>query len=84
MILLPGLLLVKELSACAVCFGDPKSPLTLGAKAGVLFLIGVVGFVLASFGAVVLFWMRRAKLLEIQNILHGEAEQNQEHVAESI
>ena len=76
-ILFPALLLVKELSACSVCFGDPKSPLTLGAKAGVFFLLGVVGFVLAAIFAVCLFWMRRAKLLEIQNILHRDSVENE-------
>jgi hypothetical protein len=80
------LLSAPELLACSVCFGDQKSPLTLGAKAGVFFLLGVIGFVLAAIFAVTLFWMRRAKLVAIQNILHGESEtgQNQEHVAESI
>ena len=82
--LLPGLLFVRDLTACAVCFGDPRSPLTLGAKAGVFFLLGVVGFVLAAILAVTIFWMRRAKLVEVQNILHGQSGPAQEHVAESI
>jgi hypothetical protein len=83
--LLPALLLVKDLPACSVCFGDPKSPLTLGAKAGVFFLLGVVGVVLGGILAVTIFWMRRAKLVAVQNLLHHQAgSPNQEHVVESI
>jgi hypothetical protein len=58
-------------SACAVCFGDPQSPLTLGAKAGVLLLLGVVVIVLGAIVGVGFFWARRARLLEVQEILHG-------------
>lgn len=76
-VLFPSLFMVRELAACSVCFGDPKSPLTLGAKAGVFFLLGVVGFVLFAILAVCLFWMRRAKLVEIQNILHGNSAENE-------
>src|SRR5262245_403283 len=53
-------------SACAVCFGDPKSPLTLGAKAGVLLLLGVVVTVLGAIVGVGFYWARRARLLEVQ------------------
>ncbi|HYC53473.1 MAG TPA: hypothetical protein VEL28_00840 [Candidatus Binatia bacterium] len=48
--------------ACAVCFGDPASPLTKGADAGVLFLLGVVVVVLAMFASLFLYWMRRMRL----------------------
>lgn len=82
--LAPLILLVRDVYACSVCFGDPKSPLTLGAKAGVFFLLGVVGFVLAAIFGVTLFWMRRAKLVEVQNILHDQTGPGQDHVAESI
>lgn len=37
------------LLACSVCYGDPSSLLSKGALAGVLFMIGVVVFVLACF-----------------------------------
>jgi hypothetical protein len=50
--------------ACAVCFGDPNSPLTQGAKAGILVLLGFIGTVLGGIVAVTLFWIRRAKMLE--------------------
>lgn len=62
------------LSACAVCFGDPSSPLTLGAKAGVFFLLGVVVLVMGAIVGVGIFWARRARLLEVQNILHHDSQ----------
>ena len=48
--------------ACAVCFGDPESPLTKGADAGVMFLLGVVVTVLCGFASVFLYWMRRVRM----------------------
>jgi hypothetical protein len=60
-------------NACAVCFGDPSSPLTLGAKAGVFFLLGVVVVVLGAIVGVGIFWARRARLLEVQQILHHDS-----------
>jgi hypothetical protein len=60
-------------SACPICFGDPNSALTLGAKAGVFFLLGVVVVVLGAIVGVGIFWARRARLMEVQDILHGEA-----------
>ena len=71
------LLKAPELLACSVCFGDQKSPLSLGAKAGVFFLLGVVGFVVAAIFGVAIYWTRRAKLVAIQNILQGETEAGQ-------
>lgn len=62
-----------DLLACAVCFGDPKSHLTLGALAGVAFLLGVLLVVLGGIFAVVIFWMRRARLVEVQAILHEDS-----------
>ena len=47
--------------ACSVCFGDPNSNLTKGAVAGVLLLLGVIGFVLVWIGIVIVAWSRRAK-----------------------
>ena len=58
--------------ACAVCFGDPNSPLTIGAKAGVAFMLGVLMIVLGGIFAVTIFWARRARLAQVQSILRGE------------
>lgn len=49
--------------ACAVCFGDPDSPLTKGALMGVYVLVGVVGFVLAGIAATGVFWVQRSRRL---------------------
>lgn len=50
--------------ACTVCYGDPASPLTKGAQAGVIVLgIAILG-VLLAFGGLFVFWMRRARALE--------------------
>ena len=40
--IVPGLLF-----PCAVCFGNPESPMTHGMNMGVLTLIGFIGFVLS-------------------------------------
>jgi hypothetical protein len=56
------LALMPELSyGCPVCFGDPNSALTKGTGNGVLFLLGIVGFV--QLGFIALFWSfwKRAK-----------------------
>ncbi len=50
--------------ACAVCFGNPKSPLVQSANTAILFLLAVVGMVLAGFGGLFLKWRSRAKKYE--------------------
>lgn len=47
--------------ACIVCLGDPNSLLTHGAKMGVIFLVLVVGAVLAAIALTAFSWKRRAK-----------------------
>jgi hypothetical protein len=63
----------ENLFACAVCFGDPNSHLTLGAFAGVVFLFGIIFLVIGGIFAVAIFWMRRARLLEVQALLQKES-----------
>lgn len=53
--------------ACAVCFGDPESPLTKGALMGVYVLVGVVSFVLAGITATGVFWIQRSRRLARQD-----------------
>lgn len=52
--------------ACAICFGDPNSSMAQGARAGILVLIGVVGFVLSWITGIAVFWMFRARALRRQ------------------
>jgi hypothetical protein len=67
-----GMIVPDFVQACAVCFGDPSSPLTLGAKAGVLFMIGVLGVVLGGILAAIIFFIHRSRIVQVQSILHPE------------
>lgn len=46
-------------SACAICFGDPNSPLTKSVEMGVWFLLAVTLLVEVSFGIFFLVYLRR-------------------------
>ena len=50
-------------SACSVCFGDPDSAMAKGATAGVLFMVGVIGFVLCGIAGLGLTWVHRSRRL---------------------
>lgn len=56
----------QQALACAVCFGDPNSPMAKGAAAGVLFLAGVISFVLLGIAGTAVFWVRRSRLINRQ------------------
>tara|TARA_B100001250_G_scaffold59156_1_gene46071 strand:- start:437 stop:631 length:195 start_codon:yes stop_codon:yes gene_type:complete len=43
------LFFLNNLFACAVCYGAPDEPAVKAAQAGILFLLGIVGFVLSGF-----------------------------------
>ena len=64
---------VQDIWACSVCFGDPNSPMTHGAKAGVFVLLGVVIVVLGGILGVTCYWIRRARLLQVQAAMRGES-----------
>lgn len=49
---------------CTVCYGDPASPLSKGAIAGVLVLLVAIGSLLVGFAGLFLFWIRRARALD--------------------
>jgi hypothetical protein len=48
--------------ACPVCFGASDSPMAWGTNAGIFFMLGVTGAVLAAFAAFFIYLMRRASL----------------------
>lgn len=50
-----------EVHACAVCFGEPNSPMVKGATAGVLVLGGVISFVLLCVAGTGMFWIHRSR-----------------------
>lgn len=54
----------NPLYACAVCFGDPSSPLVQGAKYGVLVLAAFIYAVLFTMAGIAFVWYRRAKALQ--------------------
>lgn len=54
----------QPLWACAVCFGDPHSSSSKALKAAVLFLLGVVVFVLGGIASVILAWTLRGRKIE--------------------
>jgi len=63
---LPGalaLLLAGALPAvaCSVCFGDPESPQAQGMNSAILFLMGVIGSVLAAFASMFVYWVARSR-----------------------
>jgi len=49
--------------ACSVCFGDPNDLAARGLNNAVLFMIGMVGCVLAAIAGIGWSWSRRAKKL---------------------
>lgn len=68
------LLVVSDVSACAVCYGDPNSAMVKGANNGILVLLAITVFVQLAF--VALFWSlwRRAKKRREQfRLLEGGA-----------
>jgi hypothetical protein len=46
---------------CAVCFGDPTSPMTTGLNYGIMTLLAVLGVVLFCFAGMFLNIRRRSK-----------------------
>jgi hypothetical protein len=50
--------------ACPVCWGDAKSELVTGAKAGVLFLLVVVVGVLFAIAMIARSWAKRGRELD--------------------
>lgn len=47
--------------ACTVCYGEPGTPMTDGARNGVFFLLGVIGAVQIGFVAMFVSFWRKAK-----------------------
>ncbi len=48
--------------ACPVCFGDPSSPMALGASWGILLLLGVTAGVLSAFAGFFLYLIKRSRM----------------------
>ena len=69
------LLIAEAASACPVCYGDPNSPMVKGTNSGIVFLLGVVGFLWIGFAALFIsFWMRARAIRrrrEEFHLIHG-------------
>ena len=48
--------------ACPVCFGDPNSPMAIGASWGILLLLGVTAGMLSAFAWFFLYLMKRSRM----------------------
>ena len=46
---------------CAVCYGDPESPMAQGMNMGVLTLIGFIGFILLVIAYTILIFVFKSK-----------------------
>ena len=59
-----ALLAPSHVFACATCYGsDIESPMTAGMNLGIFTLMGVIGTVLLTFGAFLIFIFRRSAAL---------------------
>jgi len=53
--------------ACPVCFGQNDSPLAAAMNMGIVFMLAIVGVVLAAFASFFIYLMRRARLAAQQS-----------------
>jgi hypothetical protein len=56
--------ILSDFFLCAVCFGEPGSLMTRGAFWAAIFLLAIVGTVLASIAGTAFAWAKRARQLE--------------------
>ena len=49
--------------ACAVCYGNPESPMVKAMSAGIWVLLGCIFTVLSGFASMFLYWMSRSRRL---------------------
>ena len=72
------LLTAQAATACPVCFGDPNSTMVKSTNNGVLFMLGVIGFVQVGFISLFVTFWRRARALrrrrESFRVLDGGAQ----------
>jgi hypothetical protein len=61
-------------AACPVCYGDPESDMGKGVTNGVLFLLAIIGGVLAGVAGITGFFMYRAYRIGALCISEGGAE----------
>jgi|TARA_Y100000294_G_C8532405_1_gene327570 heme/copper-type cytochrome/quinol oxidase subunit 2 len=58
------LVLIPQISVgCAVCYGDPQSPMTAGLNQAIFLLLGVIGVILSLVFTAGVFFTKRNKML---------------------
>ncbi len=60
--------LINTLSACAVCYGAPDDPVTLGMNKAILFLLGVIVFVLSCVSYGIFSLVRRSNQIKVEDL----------------
>ena len=60
------LFLINTLSACAVCYGAPDDPITLGMNKAILFLLLTIVFVLSCISYGIISLVRRANQIKVE------------------
>ena len=60
--------LINTLSACAVCYGAPDDPVTLGMNKAILFLLGVIVFVLSCISYGIFSLVRRSNQIKVEDL----------------
>tara|TARA_Y100001970_G_C13649284_1_gene562756 strand:- start:346 stop:555 length:210 start_codon:yes stop_codon:yes gene_type:complete len=60
--------LINTLSACAVCYGAPDDPITLGMNKAILFLLGVIVFVLSCVSYGIFSLVRRSNQIKVEDL----------------
>ena len=59
---------VNTLSACAVCYGAPDDPITMGMNKAILFLLSTIVFVLSCIFYGILSLIRRTNQIGIEEL----------------
>jgi hypothetical protein len=54
--------------ACPVCFGDPNSPMAIGASWGILVLLGITAGLLSAFAGFFLYLIKRSRMAHGQQV----------------
>lgn len=57
---------------CATCFGNPDSTMTHGMNLAIFTLLGVTGLVLGGLGALMIYFVRRARRYQIADEILSE------------
>jgi len=57
--------LINVVFSCAVCYGDPSHPVSIGMTKAIWFLLGVIGFILLCIAYGMISLMRKNKEINI-------------------